>query len=300
MDWLNYHHLRYFWSVAREGSLKKAAESLGISQPSISAQIHLLEEAMGAELFRKSGRSMILTDTGRLVFNYAEEIFSLGRDLMGVLQNSSGQKLAPFHVGLTDTVPKLVAAEILKPVFKLPQPVRLMCQEDDLSDLLSRLATHRLDIIIADEPAPSSAKVKTFNHSLGSCGVTFCASAKMADSLLHNFPKSLDGAPALLPGEHSTLRRTVERWFDEQGVRPAVVGEFDDPALMNAFALEAPGFFPLHSVAVEEGVKRYGFRRIADLEGCKCEFFAITAERKLKHPAIVAVTENAQSRLFTS
>jgi LysR family transcriptional activator of nhaA len=298
MEWLNYHHLRYFWSVAREGSMRVAAEKLGVSQPSISAQIHLLEESLGVELFRKSGRSMVLTDTGRVVFNYAEEIFALGRDLLGAVRHGPLSRLPPFHVGLTDTLPKLAAAEILRPVFKLPQPVRAVCHEDDIEDLLPMLATHRLDIILADEPAPSSAKFKTFNHSLGTCGVTLCATPKVAAKLRQGFPKSLDGAPAMLPAEHSPLRRILDPWFDEHDVRPEVIAEFDDPALMQVFALDAPGFFPLHAVAVEEAVKRYGFRTIATLEGVRSEFFAITAERKLKHPATVAVTQNAQERLM--
>lgn len=298
MDWLNYHHLRYFWSVAREGSLRASAEQLGVSQPSISAQIHQLEEELGTPLFRRSGRTQVLTDTGRMVFNYAEEIFSLGRDLLGALRHGGSQRMAAFNVGLTDTLPKLAAAKILRPVFNLPQPVRTVCHEDDLEDLLPMLASHRLDIILADEPAPSSAKFKTFTHSLGTSGVTLCATAGLATKLKKGFPRSLDRAPALLPLEHAPLRRVLERWFDEHGIRPEVVAEFDDPALMNVFALDAAGFFPVHSIAVEEVVKQHGFRRIADLPECHSEFFAITAERKLKHPATLAVTENAHSHLF--
>ena len=299
MDWLNYHHLRYFWSVAREGSLRRAAEKLGVSQPSISAQMHQLEESLGTELFRKSGRSLVLTDAGRMVFNYAEDIFALGRDLLGAVRHGASSRMTPFHVGLTDTLPKLAAAKILHPVFKLTQPVRTVCHEDDLEDLLPLLAAHRLDIILADEPAPSSAKFKTFNHTLGTSGVTLCGSKNTAVKLRRGFPQSLDRAPAMLPAEHSPLRRTLEQWFDENRIRPEVIAEFDDPALMKVFALDVAGFFPVHSVAAEEAVKRYGFHRIAELPECRCEFFAITAERKMKHPAMVAVTENAQSRLFT-
>lgn len=298
MEWLNYHHLRYFWSVAREGSMRLAAEKLGVSQPSISAQIHQLESALGAELFRKSGRSLVLTDMGRMVYNYAEEIFALGRDMLGAVQHRTQVRLAPFRVGLTDTVPKMAAAELLRPAFSLENPVKLICYEDDIEDLLPMLAAHKLDIIIADEPAPSSAKFKTFNHVLGSSGVALCAPAKVAARLRRNFPASLDGAPALLPVEYSPLRRILEPWFDSHGVRPEVIAEFDDPALMQVFALEAQGFFPLHHVAAEEAVKRYGFARIADLDGVSSEFFAITAERKLKHPATVVVTQNARERLL--
>jgi LysR family transcriptional activator of nhaA len=298
MEWLNYHHLRYFWSVAREGSLRAAAEKLGVSQPSISAQIHQLEDDLGATLFRKSGRSLTLTDTGRMVFNYAEEIFGLGRDLMGALRHGGTERIAPFHVGLTDTLPKLAAAKILRPVFGLAQPVRTVCHEDDLEDLLPMLASHRLDLILADEPAPSTAKFKTFSHSLGSSGVTLCAAPRVAEKLRRGFPQSLDRARALLPLEHAPLRRALEQWFDDKKVRPQVIAEFDDPALMHVFALEAEGFFPVHSIAVDDAVTRYGFRRIAELEDCRSGFFAITAERKLKHPALLAVSQNAQSHLF--
>jgi LysR family transcriptional regulator, transcriptional activator of nhaA len=298
MNWLNYHHLRYFWCTAKEGGLRKAAERLGVSQPSISAQIRLLEESLNTGLFRKSGRGMVLTDAGRMVFNYAEEIFTLGSDMMGAVRLKSDFRITTFHVGLTDTLPKLVACDILKPAMDPAHNMRMSCHEGSLEDLLPLLSSHRLDIIIADEPAPSSAKFKAFNHSLGSCGVSLCASPKSAAKLRKNFPQSLDQAPALLPSEHSVLRRTLDKWFDGHGVQPKVIAEFDDPALMKVFALDVPGFFPIQSVAVDEARKRYGFQKIADLADCRCEFFAITAERKMKHPATLAVTENAQSNIF--
>lgn len=277
--------------------MRLAAARLGVSQPSISAQIRQLEDSLGVELFRKSGRSLVLTETGRMVFDYAEEIFALGRDLLSAVKHGPLSRLAPFHVGLTDTLPKVAAARILSPVFRLAEPVKAVCHENDLEELLPMLATHRLDIILADEPAPSTAKFKTFNHSLGTCGVTLCAPAKVAARLRAGFPGSLDRAPALLPLEHSPMRRILDPWFDQRKLRPEVVAEFDDPALMQVVALEANGFFPLHSMAVAEAVKRYGFRPIAELDGVHSEFFAITAERKLRHPATVAVTLDAQKRL---
>lgn len=298
MEWLNYHHLRYFWYTAREGSLRKAAEELGVSQPSISAQIHQLEEDLGTPLFRKSGRGQVLTDTGKMVFDYAEEIFALGRDLLGAVRFRGGSRLAPFHVGLTDTVPKPAATEILRPVFTLSDASRIVCHEGALEDLLQRLASHKLDIILADEPAPSSAKVKAYNHPLGGCGVSLCAPPGVAARLRQGFPQSLHEAATLLPSEHTSMRRLMEKWFEDQGVRPKVIAEFDDPAFMQVFALETQGFFPLHDVAVSGAVQRYGFQVIARLEAVRSEFFAITGERKLKHPAIMAVTENAQLRLF--
>ncbi|CAN5796436.1 transcriptional activator NhaR [soil metagenome] len=298
MEWLNYHHLRYFWVVAKEGGLRQAALRLGVSQPSLSTQIKQLESSIETPLFAKSGRGLVLTEAGRMVFNYAEEIFTLGRDMLGEVRHKTDMRLAPFHVGLTDTLPKLAAAEILKPVFTLPQQIRMVCHEGSLEDLLPLLAAHKLDIILADEPAPSIAKFKAFNHSLGTSGVTLCASPAIAAKLKRGFPRSLDQAAALLPTEHSVLRRSLEKWFEKEGIHPRVIAEFDDPALMITFALDAPGFFPMHTVALNEAVKRYGFRVIAEVAECRSEFFAITAERKLKHPAVVAVTENAQTRIF--
>ena len=298
MDWLNYHHLRYFWTVAREGGLRRAAESLGVSQPSISAQVRLLEEAMGDKLFRRSGRGLVLTDAGRLVYEYADQIFSVGRELLSAVRQKSPGRLAAFNVGITDSVPKLVAREILAPVFHIAEPFRTVCREGKIEDLLPQLAQHRLDLVIADEPASSSMKFKTFNHRLGGCGVSFCAVPEVAKQLRRRFPKSLDGAPALLPTDNTSLRRVVQQWFDEQQVHPRVLAVFEDSALLRTFAVDVQGFFPVHAVAVAETLARYGFKVIGEAENCRNDFYAITAERRLKHPAIVAVTENAQSRLF--
>lgn len=309
MEWLNYHHLRYFWSVAREGGLRPAAERLNVSQPSISAQVRLLEEALGEPLFRRGGRGLVLTETGRLVYEYAEQIFSAGRELLAAVRTKSPRGVTPFHVGVTDGVPKLVAREILRPVLALGRgkeegegegtPGRLVCREGHLEELLAALAGHRLDLVLADEGAPSSAKFKTFNHPLGSCPVTFCARPAFAARLRkEGFPDSLDGAPALLPTEHTPLRMAVERWFESLGVRPRAVAEFDDPALMEAFALDLDVVFPLHSVGVKEAGRHYGFRTVGEAAGCRPQFFAVTAERRIRHPAVRAVTEHAHRELF--
>ncbi|MEA3208976.1 MAG: LysR family transcriptional regulator, transcriptional activator of nhaA [Chthoniobacter sp.] len=298
MDWLNFHHLRYFWSVAREGSLRRAAETLGISQPSISAQVRQLEEALGEKLFRRSGRGLALTDAGKMVFDYADQIFSVGRELLSAVRQKSPGRLAAFNVGITDSVPKLVAREILKPVFQLAEPFRMVCREGKIEALLPQLAQHRLDLVLADEPSPSSLNFKTFNHPLGGCGVSFCAAPKLAARLRRGFPGSLHEAPALLPSENTSLRHIIQRWFDRHAVQPRVLAEFEDTALMRVFAVDGEGFFPVHSVAVAETVGHYGFKVVGEAEDCRNEFFAITAERRLRHPAIIAVTENAQLRLF--
>ena len=296
MDWLNFHHLRYFWYVAREGSLRRAAERLAVSEPSISAQIRLLEEALGEKLFRRTGRNLVLTDIGRLVFDYAEQIFPVGRELLSVVRQKSAGRLAPFNVGITDSVPKLVAREILKPVFALTEPFRMVCREGKIEDLLAQLAQHRLDPVLADEPAPGSLKFKSFTHSLGGCGVSFCAVGRLAARLRRGFPESLQGAPAFLPTENTTAARRPNL-FDRMNPRPRIVAEFEDSALLRVFAMDGKAF-PVHAVAVEETVTRYGCKIVGEAEGCRHEFYAITAERRLRHPAIIAVTENAQLRLF--
>lgn len=298
MEWLNYHHLRYFWAVAREGGLRGAAEKLNVSQPSISTQIRLLEDSLGEPLFRRGGRGLSLTETGRLVYEYADSIFASGRELLAAVRTKAPKGAAPFHVGITDGVPKLAARAMLRPVFLLDPPARLICREGHLEELLGALAGHRLDVVLADEPAPSTVRFKSFNHPLGTCSVTFCARPETAAKLRRRFPKSLDGAPALLPTEHTPLRMAVERWLDANHVRPHAIAEFDDPALMKAFALEHDVVFPLHSVGVPEVERHYGFKRVGEAAECRTQFFAITAERRIRHPAAVAVTEHAHQELF--
>jgi LysR family transcriptional activator of nhaA len=298
MEWLNFHHLRYFYVVAREGGLRRGAEKLGVSQPSISAQLKLLEQALGEPLFRRTGRTLTLTDTGRLVFHYAESIFATGRELLSAIRQKTVQRASPVFVAVTDAVPKLVGGELLKPMFALEQQFRVVCREGKLDELLPQLAQHRLDIILADEPAPSSTKFKTFNHPLGTCGISFCAGPKLAAKLRRGFPRSLDGVPALMPSENTALRLIVDRWLDEHRVRPQIVAEFEDPALMKELAENLAGVFPLHNVTLAEAAERYGFKTIGLARGCHAQFFAITTERRIKHPAVVAVTEHAQLRLF--
>jgi LysR family transcriptional activator of nhaA len=298
MDWLNFHHLRYFWMVAKEGSLRSAAEILRVSQPSISTQISELEEALGEKLFRRSGRAKILTDAGQVAFRYADEIFSLGRELVGAIQQRPTAQVLRLYAGVVDSLPKLVANEILKPVFEMPQTVQVICREGKLADLLEQLAAHRLDILLADEPASSSALARTFNHPLGASGTSFCAAGKLAGELRKGFPQSLHEAPALLPSDNTSLRRAVEAWFQNQGVAPRVVAEFEDLALMKTMAAEGRGFIALPSVVVSEAVQRYGFRILGTAANCFVQFHAITAERRLVHPAVARITEHARNHLF--
>lgn len=294
MEWLNYHHLRYFWTVAKEGSLARAAAKLHVSQPSISEQIHELETALGEKLFRREGRNNVLTDAGQMVFGYAEEIFTLGRELMNAVKQRPGAKTLRLYVGVADSFPKLVTNEILKPVFSMPQPVHVICREGKLEDLLAQLAAHRLDIVLADEPASSSANFKLFNHPLGETGTTFCAEKSLAARLKRNFPKSLDGAPALLPSENTALRRVLETWFREQRIRPTVVAEFEDLALMKVMAAEGRGFIAMPTVAIKDAINHYSFVSIGVAAQCRVQFHAITAERKIIHPAVLLITDHSR------
>lgn len=298
MEWLNYHHLRYFWTVARKGGVRKAAEELHVSQPSISAQLRLLEESLGQKLFRRSGRNLVLTETGQLVLNYADEIFSAGRELMNAVKQRPGRHPVRVNIGLTDAFPKLIAFQILRAAFRSEAAVHMICREGEIGPLVSHLQSHRLDIVLADEPASSALKAKTFNHRLGRSGVTFCAIPSLAAKLRRNFPQSLDGAPALLPTQNMGMRAALETWFDSKAIRPRLVGEFEDSALMEVCSTGGRGFTAVHTVVDRAALKHFGLRVIARVDECGTDFYAITAERRVKHPAAVAITEHAYSSVF--
>jgi LysR family transcriptional regulator, transcriptional activator of nhaA len=295
VEFLNYHHLRYFWVVAKEGGLRKAADKLHVSQPTISAQIAALEGVLGEKLFRRGGRALSLTEAGHRALSYAEEIFSLGQELLDAAQQQPTARSLRVHIGITDSLPKLLSCEIIKPIFKLEQPVQAVCREGKAADLLAQLAAYRLDIVLADEPAPSSLPIKVFNHLLGECGVTFCAERKLAATLRRRFPQSLTDAPVLLPASNAALRRSLEKWFQVQQIRPRLVAEFDDAALMTVAAVDGLGFFALPTLVVQEAVARYGFQSIGRIEGCRQQFYAISAERNLTHPAVLAITSQARA-----
>ncbi len=297
MEWLNYHHLRYFWTVAKEGSLARAAATLRVSQPAISEQIGELEEAFGEKLFRREGRSNKLTDAGQLVFGYADEIFTLGRELMNAVKQRPGARTLRFNVGVADSFSKLVANEILKPIFAMPQAVHVSCREGKMDDLLAQLVAHRLDLVLADEPAPSSANLKVFTHTLGQSSVTICAEKKLAARLKRNFPQSLNAAPALLPADNTALRRSLEDWFRSQNVKPNVVVECEDLALMKVMAAEGRGFIAVPTVTLKEAVSRYHFQSIGQATTCRVQFHAITTERRIVHPAVQVITKSAPAVL---
>jgi LysR family transcriptional regulator, transcriptional activator of nhaA len=293
VKFLNYHHLRYFWVVAKEGGLRKAAEKLHVSQPTISEQIAALEGVFEEKLFRRGGRALALTEAGHRVFSYADEIFSLGQELLEGARPQPTARSLRVHIGITDSLPKMVSYEIIKPIFELEQSVQAVCHEGKVADLLGQLAAYRIDVVLADEPAPSSLPIKVFNRFLGDCGVTFCAERKLAAALKRKFPYSLNEAPVLLPASNSVLRQSLEKWFQAQQIRPRLVAEFDDAALMIVAAVEGLGFFAVPTLVVKETIARYGFQIIGRTEDCRQQFYAISAERKLTHPAVLAITSQA-------
>ncbi len=298
MEFLNYHHLRYFWSVANEGGLTKAAARLHVSQPTISAQIQALEGVLGDKLFRRSGRNLVLTDAGQHVLAYANEIFSLGEDLLHSIKQRPTSRPLRLNLGVSDALPKLVAYQIIGPVFRLAQRVQVSCREASTADMLIDLAAYRLDLVLADEPASSGVSPHVFNHFLGESSVTFCAAPALARRLRRGFPRSLHEAPALLPMSNSGVRRSLEKWFDNVGIRPRLVGEFYDAAFVNVLAQDGLGFMSVPTIVARETTTRFGLSPIGRTDQCQQQFYAIAPERKLTHPAVTAITSNARCRIF--
>lgn len=298
MDWLNYNHLLYFWAVAREGSLARAAAELRLAPSTMSAQIRLLERQLGAKLFTRVGRGLVVSEAGRVVFRYAQDIFSLGREMQDALSGRLAGHTASVVVGVADVLPKLVASRLLEPVLRLQPATQLVVREDKPARLLAELALHNVDVILSDAPAGSSAPVRAFGHLLGECGVTLFAAPKLAASLRRGFPKSLEGAPFLLPTENTALRRSLELWFAKREIRPKVIGEFEDSALLKVFGQSGHGVFPAASVIRDEVIRQYQVRAIGTLAGVRERFYAISTERRLKEPVVLAMIEIARTSLF--
>ncbi len=298
MEWLNYHHLLYFWTVAKEGTIAAACEKLMLAQPTISAQIRALEQALGEKLFRRRGRYLVLTETGRVVYQYADEIFSLGRELIDTLEGRPTGSPVRFNVGVADVLPKLVAHQLLKPALNLPEQVRLVCYESTQAELLAKLAIHELDLVLSDSPIGPEVQVRAFSHLLGECGVSIFGTKELVDSYRRRFPASLDGAPVLLPTSNTVLRRELEHWFDAEDIRPAVVGEFDDSALLKVFGQAGAGLFAAPDVIEKEIRRQYGVRVVGRVESVQERFYAISVERKVKHPAVIAIAHAAREKLF--
>lgn len=294
---INYKHLYYFWFVAKQGSITRASEHLHITPQTISGQISLLEENLGKKLFEKAGRNLVLTETGRFAMGYADDIFSLGGELEEAVRNLSLERQMVFKVGVADVVPKTIAHRILAPALQLPDSVRIICKENNLNALLGELALHRIDLVIADDPIPANLNVSGFNHLLGESGISFLAANKLADSLSDPFPQCLNGAPLLMPSPINRVHDRLLQWFDQLRVYPKVVGEFDDSALMKVFGQAGNGLFIAPTVIAEEVARQYNAQIIGATDDVSEQFYAISVERRISHPAVMAITEAARNWL---
>lgn len=299
MDWLNYHHLLYFWTVAREGGVSKAAEVLHLAQPTLSSQIKKLEKSIGQELFDRSGRSLSLTETGQLVFRYADEIFGLGQELADVLHNRTDEDKSRLLVGVQGALPKLAVHELLRPALESEdQKFQVVCFEGKLDELLGELVMHRLDVVLADRPLAPEHHIRAFNHLLGKCGITVYGTSKLARKYKRNFPKSLNSAPMLLPTQNTSLRRLLEQWFDDNEVYPLIAHEFEDSAVLKVFGQEGHGLFVTPTAIEEDVCKQYSVKVVGRLPEVVERFYAISIEKRLKHPAVIKISNFARHNLF--
>ncbi|NOY89760.1 MAG: transcriptional activator NhaR [Deltaproteobacteria bacterium] len=298
MEWINYHHLLYFWVVAKEGTVTKAAEVLRLRQPTVSEQLKSLESSLGEQLFDRSRRRLALTDSGRLVFRYADEIFRLGQELQDTLAGRPSGRPFKLRVGVSDVVPKLLLHRLLEPALRMDEPVQIVCREDKTDRLLAELSVSDLDLVLADAPLAGQARVRAFNHLLGECGVSFFAISELASAHRERFPSSLDDAPLLLPTDDTLLRRSLEHWFDAIGVRPRIIAEFEDSALLKQFGQHGEGLFAGPTAVEQEICEQYGVVVLGRTERVVERFYAITVERRIKHPAVRAISNAAHRSIF--
>jgi len=298
MDWLNYHHLRYFWLVAREGGLVRAAAKSHVAHQTVGSQIRLLEQSLGEKLFAKQGRRLVLTESGRVVQRYAEEIFGVGADLQAALLGRPAGKPQAFRVGVADAMPKLVAEQLLRPARSLTPAVRIVCHEGQPENLFAQLALHALDVVLADAPVGGEVGVRAYNHLLGQSPVGLFAGARLAHTLRSRWPRSLTGAPMVLPTPNTALRRSLDAWFDRQNIIPAIVAEIDDSALLQAFASDGRVVFPASEAVAAALRAQFGLVRAGRAGDVHESFYVISVQRRLTHPAVVAITEVARQRIF--
>lgn len=297
MEWLNYHHLQYFWMVAREGSVTRASGKLRLSQPTVSAQIKRFEEVLGVKLLQRQGRSLVLTDTGRVVYRYADEIFRTGQDLLDTLRFGLTGRRVPLMVGVANAMPKLIAVRLLRPVMAGPGGMSVICREDSSEQLIAQLATHALDVVLSDAPAPPHVRARVFNHVLGESEIAFFSPVRSAGSLRRKFPRSLEDMPMVVPTANTALRRDLDTWLERTGLHPTIAGEFEDPALMKAFGSEAGLLFPAPAAVEKDICRLYGVKVVGRVE-VRERYYAISAERRLTHPGVLAITSAARDDVF--
>ncbi|WP_426057017.1 transcriptional activator NhaR [Janthinobacterium sp. PSPC2-1] len=298
MSTLNFKHLRYFWMVAKTGSIARAAEQLHLTPQSISGQLSEFADTLGVELFRRSGRQLELTDTGRRILSHAESIFSTGDELLEIVRDQSRTTTTTFRVGCADSVSKLIACRLVEPALSLAEPLRIICREGRLASLLADLAVHRLDLIIADRPMPSHLSVRGYNHLLGESGMTLFGTPELAATLSGGFPLCLDGAPLLLPGEDFAIYGRLLQWLGDKHLHPRIVGEFDDSAMMQAFGQSGAGLFFAPTVIAPQVCEQHAVVALGRVDSLVEQVYAITTERRLSHPATIAISQSARHELF--
>lgn len=295
---INYHHLLYFWAVVREGTVTAAAARLRLATPTVSAQVRLLEDQLGEKLLRRAGRGLELTEAGRVTYRYADEIFTLGRELEETLRSPTSGRRATLVVGVLDVLPKMIVRPLLQPALVGAERIKLVCREGKTEALVAALSLHEIDVVLSDAPLPPGAAVRAHAHLLGKCGVTFVAATRLAHSFRRGFPASLDGAPLLMPTEGTTLRRALEHWLADEGIRPVVVAEIEDSALLKAIGQDGLGIFVVPRV-VESAVKRqYDVEVVGRTDRVEERFFALTMRRRVEHPGVAAILSAARSDLF--
>ena len=299
MEWLNYHHLLYFWVVAKRGSITLASKELRLAHPTISGQIHRLEEVLGEKLFTRKGRNLVLTDSGRIAYRYADEIFSLGQEFQDTLKGRATGQKTRLVVGVSDVLAKSIVHRILEPAFQLKDKVRIICRRDRSVDaFMGELAVHSVDVVLSDAPAGPGTPVRTFSHPLGECGTSLFASARLARTCRRGFPRSLDGMPILLPGVDSTFRRALNAWFESRSIRPEIIAELDDLALAYEMGEAGLGVFAAPDVVADELRKRYAVQLVGRAKDIRQRFYAISVERKIKNPAVAAICQVARKHIF--
>ena len=294
MEWLNYHHLLYFWVTAREGSIARASTVLNLTPPTISGQISALEESLGEALFEKSGRGLVLTEVGRIAYRYADDIFSLGRELRDTIRGRPSAKPARLVVGIANVVPKQIAFRLIEPAFRLTPRVEVICLEDEPQRLFGSLATHELDLVISDSPLPAGASVKAYSHLLGDSAIAFFGTAELARRLRRGFPQSLDRAPVLLPLRGTEVRRMLDHFFEASDIHPDVIAELADSALMKMCAQSGLAIYPGPAAIAPQVEQDEHLVRIGTLEDLRVRFYVISPERKIKNPAAAAITESGR------
>ena len=298
---MNFRHLHYFWVTAKAGGVMRAGEQLHTTPQTLSGQIKLLEGWLGRKLFRKSGRQLELTDDGRVALRYADQIFNLGVELeAAVRQARGGQRVLDFRVGVADSVAKSIAYHLLEPALLVSDPVRLICIEGKFPDLLAQLALQRLDLVVADEPMSRRTSVKAFNHPLGRTAMSFFCAPTLMSQIKGRFPACLNGMPMLIHGASASVRQQFEGWLIRHELQPHIVGEFDDGALMKAFGEAGAGVFVAPKAIASVVCKNFGVISLGGTDDITDQFYAISVERKLAHPAVVAISSSARLKLFAA